>query len=337
MTLVAAGIGAGAGILSRRDAPSPRAVAAEVDPAVVDIDSTLAGGTGLAEGTGMVISPSGLVLTNNHVIAGSASLSVQVDGTGPRHPARVIGDDPARDVALVQMEGVSGLPTVRFADPSALSPGAAVFVIGNALGRGGTPAISAGTVAALGQTISASSPTGATETLRGMIEVSALIQSGDSGGPLVDASGRVVGMDTAGSIRGPITGATTSRTGFAIPIGTARRIGAEIRAGRAGGTIEIGPGPLIGVIVGDADAAPSPPSASGAEVIAVDPGTPAAAAGLHRGDVITTLGGTAITSAGSLSTALDAHRAGQRVRLGWIETSGQRRSAVITLAPGPPA
>lgn len=336
IAVVAAAVGVGAGLLSHGASVSAGAVAAAVDPAVVDIDSTLAGGTGTAEGTGMVIGASGLVLTNNHVVAGSASLSVQVDGTGPRHPARVIGDAPTQDVALVQMEGVSGLRTVTFGDPATLGTGAAVFVIGNALGRGGTPAISSGTVAALGRTITARSPTGAEETLHGMIQVDALIQSGDSGGPLVDSSGRVVGMDTAGSSTGPVTGPTTSHVGFAIPIGTARSIASQIRAGRASRTIEIGPGPLIGVIVDSASSHPSSPTSSGAYVVAVDPGTPADGAGVTRGAVITSLGRAAITSAGSLSTALDADRAGQRVRLGWVDPSGARRSAVITLAAGPP-
>lgn len=312
-------------------------VAANLDPAVVDIDNHLGGSAGLAEGTGMLISSSGLVLTNNHVIAGAASLYVQMDGRGPQRAAHVVGDDPSRDVALVQVDAVSGLPTVNVGDSAKLSSGAAIYVIGNALGRGGTPAINSGSIAAMGQTITASDPTGSTEVLQDMIEMRALIQSGDSGGPLVDASGHVVGMDTAGAVTGSAMRSSGSHLGFAIPIDTALSIAKQVEAGRAGGGVEIGPGPLIGVEVQNAAGIPLAPVASGAYVAGVQPDTPAASAGIVGGDVITSLGGHSITIIGNLSDALRSLHPGQQVALGWVDNTGAPHSATITLAAGPPA
>ena len=155
VVLVGVLAGAEVGLLRGRSGLAEPAIAAHLDPAVVDLSNTLAGGTGLAAGTGMVISSSGLVLTNNHVIAGSGSLIARVAGDGT-HPATVVGDDPTADLAVVRIEGVSDLPTVSFADSSALAVGDRVYVIGNALGRGGTPSISSGAISAVDQTIVAS-------------------------------------------------------------------------------------------------------------------------------------------------------------------------------------
>src|SRR5207237_4389226 len=118
---------------------------AQIDQAVVDVTSRLAGGEGSAAGTGMVITSSGEVLTNNHVIAGADTITAQIDGAGPVYTASVVGDDPVNDVALLQLQGVSGLPTVSVGDSSSLSVGQQVTAIGNALGQGGTPTMSQGT------------------------------------------------------------------------------------------------------------------------------------------------------------------------------------------------
>ena len=307
-------------------------IADQVDPEVVDIYSTLAGGQGEAAGTGMLMSSSGLVLTNNHVIAGTAGLQVQIDGTGTTYTAKVVGDDPVNDVAVVQMEKVSGLRTVNFGDSSKVTPGDQIFVIGNALGKGGKPAITTGTVANLNQTITASDPTGVSETLSGLIQVRALIQSGDSGGPLVDSSGQVVGMDTAGETGGS-SGQDTSQVGFAIPIDNALALARQIAAGHATGSIQLGAGPLIGIEVSDASSS----SSEGALVKGVQAGTPAASVGLADGDVITSLDGTTITSGTDLTQAMRTHRAGQTVSIGWTDVSGSPHSATIQLASGPPA
>ena len=126
-----------------------------MDPTIVDINTTLEGG-GEAAGTGMVISSNGLVLTNNHVIANSTSIQVSIGGTGYEHTAKVVGYDVPDDVALVQIQGVSGLKTISIGDSSSLSVGDDIVAIGNALGRGGTPSANGGTVTALNRTITAS-------------------------------------------------------------------------------------------------------------------------------------------------------------------------------------
>jgi S1-C subfamily serine protease len=300
----------------------------------VDIDSILAGGAGEAAGTGMVMTSSGYVLTNNHVIAGSTDVTVQVDGTGTVYAAKVVGDDPVNDVAVVKMEGVSGLQTANFGDSTSVTIGDQIFVIGNALGKGGVPAITSGSIANLNQTITASDPTGVSETLSGLIQISAKIQSGDSGGPLVDSGGKIIGMDTAGQVGGA-TGQDTSEVGFAIPIDNALAIARQIEAGHATGTIQLGAGPLIGIDVSESTSTSA--TSDGAAVEAVEAASPAASIGLVAGDVITSLGGTAITSDSDLTQAMRTHRAGQTVSIGWLDVNGTSHTAQITLGSGPPA
>src|SRR5207302_7735688 len=126
----------------------------------------------------------------------------QINGSGPTHDAHVVGTDAADDVALVQIDGVSGLKTVSIGDSSKVSVGDPVVAIGNALGRPGPPSVSQGTVTALGRTITATDQNGGNpETLSNLIQVNASILPGDSGGPLVNGSGSVIGMDTAASAR----------------------------------------------------------------------------------------------------------------------------------------
>ncbi|MFY9614137.1 MAG: trypsin-like peptidase domain-containing protein [Candidatus Dormiibacterota bacterium] len=210
-------------------------VAAQVNPAVVDIYTTLAGGS--AAGTGMVISSSGEVLTNNHVVEGATTISVQVVGTGRTYSAAVVGTDKADDVAVIQLRGAASLKTITVGDSSKVSVGDAVLAIGNALGRGGVPLASPGVVAGLNQTITADDGSGNAETLSSLIQVRALIQPGDSGGPLVDAGGNVIGMDTAAQIGRGRRQSTASNNGYAIPISTAMAIARQIEAG---GTITAG-------------------------------------------------------------------------------------------------
>ena len=134
------------------------AIAAKVDPAIVDINTTLAHGR--AAGTGMVLTSSGEVLTNNHVINGATDIQVQITGSGPSYEAKVLGYDAADDVALIQVQGVSGLKTVTTGDVSQLAVGDSVVALGNALGRGGTPAVAPGNITGLNQSITATDDDG---------------------------------------------------------------------------------------------------------------------------------------------------------------------------------
>ena len=204
----------------------------------------------------MVISSSGLVLTNNHVIDQATSVSATIVTSGKTYTAKVIGYDSTDDVALLQLVGASSLKTITLSDSSKAKVGEAVLALGNAGGRGGLPSTAQGTIQALNQSIEASdSGAGTTEKLHGMIETNAPIQQGDSGGPLVNGGGQVIGMDTAantssGTMFGGYSEAAT--TGFAIPINTAISIANAINSGKASATVHIGLAGFIGVSVGDA-------------------------------------------------------------------------------------
>ena len=310
------------------------AVASKVDPAIVDINTTLA--SGAAAGTGMIIRSSGEVLTNNHVINGATSISVQIAGTNASHPAKVVGYDTANDVAVLQIQGVSNLPTVT-TSTAPVSVGQPVVALGNALGRGGTPATAEGTVTALNQTITASDENGSNpETLKGAIQIDAAIQPGDSGGPLVNADGQVVGMDSAGS--SSQSSLSPSTTGFAIPIGNTQTIAHQIESGKSDGTITIGDRAILGAQVQDLNTpgAGSDPSTSGVPVSGVETGSPADQAGLTAGDTIVSLDGNPVSSIADLSAAMSHHHPGDKVSLGWVDSSGQQNSATVQLIAGPP-
>jgi S1-C subfamily serine protease len=309
-------------------------VAAKVDPAVVDINVTLAFGQGVAEGTGMLLTPDGLVLTNNHVVEGAGTIRVKVAGRSSAYTATVVGVDPTADVALLKLEGASGLPTVRVArTPAAL--GEPVVAIGNALGLGGSPTVTSGTVTALGRAITAMDAGVGSEHLTGLIQTNAGLQPGDSGGPLVNSLGQVVGMDTAAQASG--SQGNGPGLGFAIPMGRAMAIVNAIRAGHTGADIITDRQALLGV-----DLFNGPPSQmgamlpnTGALVWAVLPGTAASEAGLQRGDVITAFDGHAITSAASLGQLVRRHKPGTTATVTWTDLMGQPESATVTLGTAP--
>ena len=313
------------------------AIAAAVDPAIVDINTTLTNGQ--AAGTGMVLTSSGLVLTNNHVIDGATSIQVQIDGTGPQYTASVVGYDVTHDVALLQMQNVSGLKTIPVGDSSKVAVNDPVVAIGNALGRSGPPAVTQGSVSALDQSITANDTTGNSETLNGTIQINAPIQPGDSGGALVNSSGQVIGLNTAAA--GGYRRYSASSVAFAIPINSALSIARQIQAGQASATIHLGVRGVLGVEVQPASQAGNPfgsgTSTAGAPVVGTASGSPAAAAGLVAGDVITSVGDKTITASADLQTALNPFHPGDRVTIGWVDGSGQHHTATVALIPGPPA
>jgi S1-C subfamily serine protease len=319
------------------------AIAAKVDGALVDINTTL-GQAGRAAGTGMVISSDGYVLTNNHVIADATSISVTTNGgTGSTHSAKVIGYDVQDDVALVKIDGVSGLPTVTFGDATKLNVGDPVVAIGNALGKGGTPTATQGKVTALNQEVTAGDPGGLSETLHGMIQIDAPIQPGDSGGALVNSNGDVVGMNTAAASNafGQQLG---SNVGFSIPVNNAVTITRQIQSGNESDKIHIGDRALLGVDVQDAGSGQggffggsSTPATSGAQVTTVQPNSAASDAGIQTGDVITAVDGTAITGQNALHLALVKYHPGDKVTITWVDSSGNTHNQTVTLKVGPPA
>jgi S1-C subfamily serine protease len=224
----------------------------KVEPGLVDITATLKYQSETAEGTGMVLSSDGLVLTNNHVIDDSTSVYASLVGSNRTYQARVIGYDSVHDVALLQLEGASGLPTLSFGNSSRLSIGTVVLALGNAQGKGGvTPA--EGVINALDRSINASDEgSGTTENLHGMEQTSAQIQQGDSGGALANNAGQVVGMITAANTSSSQPDGTI---GFAIPINTALSIARQIAVGDHTATVYIGDPGFLGVIVATSNSA----------------------------------------------------------------------------------
>src|ERR1700678_3337772 len=175
-------------------------VEAKVDPGLVDVMTTLDYGEGEAAGTGIVLTSSGEILTNNHVVEGATSIEVTDIGNGKTYTATVVGYDVTSDVAVIKLQDASGLQTAALGDSSGVAVGESVVAIGNAGGAGGTPSAAPGTVTGLDQSIAASDEsTGSAEHLANLVETNANVQPGDSGGPLVNASGQVVAIDTAGS------------------------------------------------------------------------------------------------------------------------------------------
>ncbi|MBF6554597.1 MAG: trypsin-like peptidase domain-containing protein [Acidimicrobiales bacterium] len=319
-------------------------IAAKADPGLVDINTNLSYQNEQAAGTGMVISSSGLVLTNNHVIEGATTISVTDVGNGKSYSATVVGYDRTGDVAVVKLANASGLQTITPSTGTA-AVGQAVVGVGNAGGTGGTPSAAGGAITALDQSITASDNGGGNaENLTGLIEINAAIQPGDSGGALVNTAGQVIGMDTAAS-----TGSgyqVSASQAYAIPISTALSIAKQIEAGKASSTVHIGPTGFLGVSVSAAGSGAggngpfgsgSGNATSGAVVAGTLSGSPAQQAGLAQGDVITALNGSAVNSATDLSNLLQSQHPGDTVQLQWTDASGQSHTASLKLTSGPPA
>jgi S1-C subfamily serine protease len=323
---------------------STDAIAAAVTPGVVDVNTfarssytgTSSRGEPLGAGTGMILTSSGEVLTNNHVIEGATSIRVTLPGSGNTYSATVVGADPTHDVALIQLQGASGLTPVTLGASSDLRVGEKLVAIGNAFGRGGTPSISSGTVTALDQTITAGGAIGGQERLHGVIQMDATISPGESGGPLADPSGQVVGMITAGQRSS--RSSAISHTSFAISIDTASTIVNAIRSGQASSSIILGPRGFLGVQVSDLSAQTASQVGLqitlGALVVEVVPGTPADQAGIPQYAAIVAIDGQKVSSASSLGSALSGKKPGDNVRVTWTDNTGTHVSSV-TLIEGP--
>ena len=330
--LSAAGVTSGTKVLTTSQ------IATQTDPGLVDINTTLGYQQARAAGTGMVLTSSGEVLTNNHVINGATSITARDIGNGRTYQAKVVGYDHSHDIAVLQLQGASGLQTVTLGDSGSAAHGQKVVALGNALGKGGTPAVATGHIASLGASITASDEgAGTSEQLTGLIHHNAGIQPGDSGGPLVNTAGQVIGINTAASGGTQFQGQQTQA--FAIPINQAKSIADQIEAGTSSATVHIGPTGLVGVQImsSDSAAANGIQAGSGAVVAGVVPGTPADGAGLTQGDVIVSVDGQSVSSPEQLQAALGQHHPGDSVTIGWQDQTGQTQSATVVLANGPAA
>jgi S1-C subfamily serine protease len=354
---------------------SVQAIQKKVDPGIVDITSNLHYQGGTAEATGMVISPSGLVLTNNHVIDNSTGLVASLVTSGRHYQATVVGYDPSDDVALLQLKGATGLPTVPIGNSTSVKVNDAVVALGNAEGAGGARVVT-GSITGLNRTITASDEgsVAGSETLHGMLQTNAEIVPGDSGGPLVNTAGQVIGMDTAASSG---SFGNQQNMGYAIPIDRAVSITRLITSGQKSPTIKIGLGGFLGVIVAGGKnpaASTSPqrqralqlqgdsgfgsatggqscldntgqmtipkkiaPVKSGALVDGVFCKTAADTAGLRGGDVIISVDGQAVSSPASLTKIMENYSVGNQVTVVWVDPSGHRHTGGLTLTAHPPA
>jgi len=311
-----------------------RTAISKIEPSIVLINTTVNSGfgrTGSGAGTGIIVTSAGEVVTNAHVVADASSIRVTVPGHGTVS-ATVEGSDANADLALLRLQGLSGLPAATFASTSTVNVGDPVIAIGNAEGYGNPPSVTEGIVSALNRSLPADS-TDASGALHGLIQTDAAINPGNSGGALVDTAGRVIGITTA--IAAGDRGQAAQNIGFAITSDTVTRAIPALRAGRNVAPNNSGSNTttnraFLGVQLQDTNG-------NGAQVAIVTSGTPAASAGLAAGDVITNADGTKVTSASDLQAVLAKHKPGDRITITWQQggQNGQTRSATVTLATRP--
>lgn len=301
---------------------------------IVDITTVLKYQGARAAGTGMILTSSGEILTNNHVVEGSTSIRARVPATGQTYKARVIGTDKNDDVAVLKLKHASGLSTVE-TDDAGISIGDKVVGIGNAGGTGSLTAARGRVIAKHQHITTQSEGVADSEHLNGLIRTSADVRSGDSGGPLETADGDVVGMDTAAA-KSDSTGATTS--GYAIPIDSALHIAATIDSGQETKNVAIGYPAFLGIELNRSPVTQTNSGENredGARVSGVVSGTPAASAGLVAGDVITAVDHHRVDSSGRLSDVLDGYDPGQSATIHWTDRAGGTHSSTVTFAEGP--
>jgi putative serine protease PepD len=336
--LLAAGVGAavGAGVALQTEnepaaAESPDTVAGEsvsettsstaalynrVKNAVVEVHAETGGADafgnqqqGQATGSGFVIDEQGHIVTNEHVVSGSESVSVEF-ADGSTVDAEVVGTDPSTDIAVLDVNRPAAqLTTVNFAPVGTLEVGDPVIAIGSPFGLQGT--LTTGVVSALGREIQ--SPNGF--TIENAVQTDAALNHGNSGGPVLDTEGRVVGV--AAQIRSENGG--NVGIGYAVPGDTAKRVAADLIQD---GSVEHA---YLGV---------SLPNDGAARIEEVRDGTPADRGGLRAGDQVTAVDGDQIESGDELREKIDAKRPGDKLTL-TITRSGDERTVEVTLGERP--
>ena len=287
---------------------------------LVRIVNTMSYTGGKAVGTGMVLTSDGEVVTNHHVVAGATSLKVKVMSTGKTYTATVVGTDTKDDVAVLQLAGASGLSTVK-ADTNGTSVGDAVTAVGDADGASYLSAAK-GSIQAQGRSITTQSEASVKgQRLTGLLQISSDVISGDSGGATYDAQGQVVGMTTAAS------SGSNDVTGYAVPIAKVLRVAGDLESGVSNARYDYGYPAFLGVGLGR----------SGTTVQGVYAGTPASSAGIARGDKITAVDGTPVSTSSALRKAVSGHSPGDSISVSWTDASGASHTATVTLAKGPVA
>jgi serine protease Do len=281
-------------------------------------------------GSGFIISSDGLILTNKHVVADTGASYSVLTNDGNTYTAKVLARDPNQDLAVLKIDA-TGLPTVTLADSDGLQLGQTAIAIGNALGQFSNT-VSVGVVSGLARTVTATAPdTGAEETIQGVIQTDAAINPGNSGGPLLNLKGQVIGIDTA-------VASDAQNIGFAIPINEAKSAIASVEAT---GQIQA---PYLGVRyeqITPAIATKNKLAISyGAWVTgdssdpAVEPGSPAAKAGIKKNDIIESVNGQKLDSTHDLGDVINEDSVGDLVTL-VINRAGQEMTLQVTLAQRP--
>ncbi|HAM02433.1 MAG TPA: hypothetical protein DCQ30_09455 [Acidimicrobiaceae bacterium] len=214
-------------------------ILARILPSVVSITATSTQvspffGSGIgsivtASGTGIVLSASGEVITNDHVVAGARSITVTLNGSSSSLPAHLLGASAAHDLALLKVEGASNLTPATLGDSQKTVVGDGVLAVGYALALAGGPTVTDGIISATGRSVSTQAANGQTETLTNMLQTDAAISSGNSGGPLVNASAQVIGINTV--VATSSRSATAQNIGFAIPSATVKELFSQLQSG----------------------------------------------------------------------------------------------------------
>jgi len=283
-------------------------ILAKVEPAVVAIQAS--GRQGIGQGTGIVITPDGEVLTNAHVVEGAPAIRVTLHGESQSREATLVGADSGNDVALLKIQGATGLTTADLGSSADVRVGDDVVAVGNALGLRGDPTVTKGIVSGLNRSL---------DTLTGMIQTDAAINPGNSGGPLANNRGHVIGINTA------VAGRGGQNIGFAIPIDSARRILDRLRSGQAARPVG-----YLGVSTRN-----PLDNSRGAEVVEVVPGGPASRAGLRVGDRITEVDGRQVVGSVELGGLLREMAPGTSVPV-TVVRGGVTERITVTLGERPP-
>lgn len=350
VAMVSAGVGGGVALLAQPDRPaatssvtgaaptvpaaslpagSVEQVAAKVVPSVVKLEVDL--GRQSEEGSGIILSSDGLILTNNHVISAAAGPSPRAAAAdavtkvtfsdGQTTSFSVVGTDPSSDIAVVRAENVSGLTPITIGSSADLRVGQDVVAIGSPLGLEGT--VTTGIISALNRPVAAGGDARNQNTVLDAIQTDAAINPGNSGGALVNMNGELVGVNSAiatlGGDAGPQASSGSIGLGFAIPVDQAKRIADElIKNGSASHA-------SLGVQV------TSDASIDGARIVEVTRDGAAAAAGLPSGVVVTKVDGRVINSADALVAAVRSRAPGDQVTLTYLDPSGKPQTVQVTL------
>ena len=289
-------------------------VVAKAEPGVASIQVTGRGGSGA--GTGVVLTSDGEVLTNAHVVDGASTVRVTLAGESQARTAEVVGTDPRADLALLRIPGARGLATAELGTSADVAVGDDVVAIGNALALRGGPTVTRGIVSALDRSLDTEGG-----TITGLIQTDASISSGNSGGPLVNAAGQVIGINTAVASAGRNSAA--ENIGFAIAVDQAMPVVERLR-----GNTDAATSGYLGVTTADPE-----DGSRGATVVGVVAGSPAAAAGLREGDLVTHVGGKAVDGAAALASAVRSSEPGETVELKVVRSGDE---IVVRAALGAP-